>query len=209
MIAVSSLRNFSDPTTDYASNQISAHKSWCDVFSAVVYFNKPQRQMRNHLTRFIPAEEFPPLRQLTELCACQQEWCAIINADIIVLPHFRHVEEQLHVRLAACASSWRHEFDPKVGYQPNERVDNGLDFFAAPPQFWARVYADVPEELRLGAIQWDSWMLAYFVKYGRRNFQNITTTQTILHPRHGDRAYGPAPPPVHFHGWPSMPTQTF
>jgi len=209
MIAVSSLRNFTEKT-DYARNQMAAHESWQEVFSAVVYFNsQKQPEMRNAKTRFLPAESFPPLLQLVELCAAQAEWCAILNADIIVRPHFRQVEERLVERRADCCASWRHQFDPKVGWEPCERVDNGLDFFAAEPPFWAKVYRDIPEELRLGAIQWDSWMAGYFNAFGKRNFFNITSTKTILHPLHGERSYGHAPPPVHFYGQPSMPSDDF
>jgi hypothetical protein len=134
----------------------------------------------------------------------QQDWCAILNADIVVTPHFKLVELKLKARKASAASSWRHEFDPAIGFDPCSRVDNVLDFFAASPFVWSLVYQDVNETLRLGSVQWDSWMLGYFAVKATAGFYDITPSKCIRHPRHGNRKYGPNPEPVHFHGWPVM-----
>jgi len=205
VIAVSSIRNFTDANHEYARNQIAAHQSWARVFAAIVYFNDAaQAELQDEHTAFIPSEPFPQIFKLAEFCMCQPEWCAILNADIIVTHLLPHIEKKLDKHRAKMATSWRHQFDPVIGLEPCERVDNGLDFFAASPDVWAKVYLDCPPELRLGAIQWDSWLLSYFNSKAKRDFYDITHFKCILHPLHGHRAYGPAPPPVHFYGMPGM-----
>ena len=205
MIAVSTLRNFTDRAHPYSRNQIRAHESWTQVFETIVYFNSTEQpEMRNGKTRFLPAEEFPRIVDIAEFCANQDQWCCIINADIYVSPAMRRIESALKTKHAWAASSWRHEFNPDVGIDPCERVDNGLDFFAAIPSIWSRVFRDVPDTLRLGCQTWDSWMLGWFAMHAQEGFDDITPSKAIRHPKHEHRNYGPIPPPVHFHGWPVM-----
>ena len=209
MIAVSSLRNFEDRSHPYSRNQINAHASWTEVFDCIVYFNsQEQPEMRNNKTRFLPSEDFPRIVDLCEFCGSQNEWCCILNADIVVTKTMKRIESALKTKHAWAASSWRHEFDPNVGIDPCERVDNGLDFFAAIPSIWSKIYHDVNPELRLGSITWDSWMLGWFAIHAQSGFYDITPSKCIRHPKHEHRAYGPVPPPVHFHGWPVMSAVT-
>lgn len=208
MIFVSSCRPLVKCDAAYAKNQIDAWKSWQRVAQAVTYFNHPQPELASPITRFIPSEPFPRLIDLVELCADQDDWCAILNADIIITPRFLTVEAALKGRKAWCASSWRHEFDPARGIEPRERVDNGLDFFAARPEFWAKVYNDVPTTLRIGAQRWDTWMLSYFSVYGLSGFWDITPSRCVAHPKHGGREYGDGGPEPHFPGWPTMSSCT-
>lgn len=211
MIFVTSARPMgSDPANEYYRNQLAALTSWHQSASAVVYFNDVQPALSSPITRFIPAENFPRIIDLAEFCAEQKDWCAILNADIVITPYFLQIERKLKARKACAASSWRFEFDPAVGIDPCERVDNGLDFFAATPEIWAKVYQDVPESLRISVQQWDSWMLAYFSMHAVSGFYDITPSKCVRHPSHGNRQYGPYGGPVHFHGWPTMsPVQIF
>jgi hypothetical protein len=203
MILVSSVRPM-ECGGEYARNQLAAWRSWQGVASAVVYFNDPQPELQSSITRYIPSEAYPRILDLVEFCAEQSDWGAILNADIWLSDRLRILEKSLKARKASCASSWRHQFDPAVGVNPCERVDNGLDFFAASPEFWRVVYDKVPETLRLGAQRWDSWMLAFFGMYGVKGFYDLTPSKCVRHPLHGSRCYGDAGPEIHFHGWPVM-----
>lgn len=196
-------------TPEYDRNQLTAWKSWQSVASAVVYFNDPQPALASPITRFIPSEPFPRLIDIFEFCAEQKDWCAVLNGDIVILNHFQSVEKKLKARNACAASSWRWEFDPEVGFFPNAVVDPGVDFFAATPKIWQQVYQDIDENLRLGSVQWDSFLLGWFAVKAVHSptegcFYSITPSRCVLHPKHGNRKYGPNPPPVHFHGWPTM-----
>ncbi len=210
MIFASSARLAPDPADIYHINQKAAHESWRRIASAIYYFGPRQSYLECPKTTFVPSEDYPPIIDLVEFAHQQQDWCAIINSDIIVTEHFLSVEAKLKARKAVCCASWRHEFDPAVGLEPRDRVDNGLDFFAANPWMWARVYQDVPEAIRIGCNRWDSWMLSYFNARGHagsgHTFYDITPSRCICHPKHPDhlRRYGPDPGMPHFFAWPVM-----
>jgi hypothetical protein len=205
VIFVSSARVTSDPSDEYFKNQSLATKSWRMVASAIVYFGPSQEYLESPITRFLPSEPFPKILDLVEFCAEQSDWSAILNSDIVLTSRLLTLEKSLKARKASCASSWRHQFDPAVGIDPCERVDNGLDFFAASPEFWKVVYQDCPETLRLGAQRWDSWMLAYFGMKGIAGFYDLTPSKCVRHPLHFGRIYGDAGPDVDFMGgWPTM-----
>lgn len=208
MIFVSSIRPMgNDPNAEHYRNQLAAWKSWSKVASAIVYFNDPEPVLESPITRFIPSENFPRILEMAGLCMCQPEWCVILNGDIVVTERLRSVEERLKQFRAMAAASWRHEFDPAIGLEPRKRVDNGLDFFAAHPIIWARVHLEANENLRLGSIQWDTWLLGFFGFKAAGLFWDITPSRCVCHPKHNGRAYGPAPPPFHFHAWPLMPSK--
>lgn len=207
MIFVSSHRPFNeDPTQEYVRNQIFAFKSWLPIASVIVYFGAPEPQLQSSKTIFIEiSERFPMLSEMVDFCADQKEWSCIINADIWVSPFMPKIEKRLLERHAACASSWRHEFDPAVGVETCERVDNGLDFFAATPASWDLIHQqDAMRVLRIGAGNWDSWMLGAFFKLFRHHFYDLTKYKMIRHPKHGGRNYGHIAEPPHFIGWPTM-----
>lgn len=220
MIFVSSARPFDqDPTGEYARNQLMAKASWENVASAIVYFNDPQPQLASPKTRFIPAEPYPHLIDMIDLCADQgDEWVCILNADIVTTPQLLGAEQRLKKQHAVAASSWRWEFDPAVGINPCQHVDNGLDFFAAIPRAWMKVYDtmhrtpqgehDAAKHLRLGAPSWDTWALAtFFHLFSHMGFYNITGTKSIRHPRHEGRRHADGVPPVHLPCWPVMPQE--
>lgn len=204
LIFVSSVRPMTDPDSEHYKNQIAAWESWHKVATAIVYFNDPQPPLVSPITRFVPSENFPRILCMAELMMEQRDWCVLLNGDIWITEYFKIITQKLDAKKATCCASWRHEFDPKVGLEPRARVDNGLDFFAAKPAVWAHVYNEVNENLRLGAIQWDSWMLGFFSIRAAAGFYDITPSRCVCHPKHEGRALGPAPPPFHFHAWPVM-----
>lgn len=192
MILLSSIRQFSnDPTSEYQRNQLAAKSSWDRVASKVVYFSAREPALDNPKTIWIPSEEFPQIMDLCEFAAQQNDWCALINSDIVLGPHLPIVEAKLKVRKASCATCWRHNFDPHAGVDSAVKEDNGMDFFAATPEVWRRAYEMVDERLRMGSGFWDSWMLSLFCTFYPQHFWNITNSRVIFHPRHGGRQYGP------------------
>lgn len=214
MIFVSSARPMgSDP--EYDRNQIAAKKSWEQVADAIVYFNDPQPQLASPKTRFIPAEPYPFVRDMVDFCADQPEWCLLLNADIVIMPVFKTLEQKLKAKRAVAASSWRWNFDPNVGLSPCHHNDNGLDVFAAQPGAWEMVYQkmgatpqgdhDSARHLRWGSPSWDSWMLGtFFTLFAAMGFYNLTDSRCVRHPIHAGRIYGTGVPDVHFWGWPVM-----
>lgn len=189
----------------YDSNQLRAFHSWLLVADAIVYFNEPQAALRSPKTRFIPAEPFPMLRELVDFCADQPTWCAVLNADIVVTPVFKRLEQKLKDARASAASSWRWTFDPAIGLEPCEHNDNGLDFFAAVPGAWDLIYQqDAMKHLRMGAPSWDAWLLGAFYKLFQHGFYNLTKHRCIRHPKHDGRKHAQISQLPHFIGWPVM-----
>lgn len=208
MIAVSSFRPFTDPSSEYGRNQIAAHRSWESQFDLIAYFNDFQPQLAGSNTVFIPSEPFPRIVELAAFCAGQGDWCAILNADIVVGDRFRVIERRLKRSAHACAGvSYRHEFDPKVGLEPARVVDNGLDFFCATPDQWSRAAATLHPRVRLGAQSWDTQALSFFATFSIMGFYDLTPAKVIFHPKHDGRLYGPCVPPDQIRVWgaPVMP----
>jgi len=215
MIFVSTARPMgNDP--EYDRNQLAAKASWEQVADAIVYLNHPQKALASPITRFLPWEPFPYLIDAVNLCADQPEWSCIINADIVVTPNFKRIEQKLKAKKAIAASSWRWTFDPAQGIEPCAHDDNGIDFFAGSPGAWELLYQamlkpsprgdeDSPRHLKLGAPSWDSWCLgAFSFLFSNLGFYDLTNTKIIRHPRHGGRKHGAGVPPVHFLSWPVM-----
>jgi len=207
IIFVSSVRPMTDPSSEHYKNQLAAWRSWHAVAEAIIFFNDYQEALDSEITRFIPSENYPRILHMAEFMMEQEGWCALLNSDIVITPYFKTVEKKLNDKKAMACSSWRHEFDPAVGIEPRTRVDNGLDFFAAKPWVWAHVYAQVNENLRLGSVRWDTWMLGFFSIRAAAGNYDITKSRCVCHPRHSQegRKYGPPPPDdLHFHAWPVM-----
>jgi hypothetical protein len=208
VIAVSSCRPFTDPNSEYGRNQIAAHKSWENAFDLIVYFNEPVEHLDGPTTLFLPHENFPRIVELAEFCSTQSDWCALLNADIVVGDRFRLVERKLkRSRNASAAVSWRYEFDPQLGMESARVVDNGLDFFAATPAVWRQASLLLHPRVRLGAQSWDTQALSFFSTYAIAGFYDLTPARVIFHPKHGGRSYGPCVPPDQIRVWaaPVMP----
>lgn len=197
MIAISSFRPFDkDPDGSYRRNQLFAFQSWQRVFSKIYFFNSHEKELASAKTTFIPSPEHPTVLSLVELAAMQDEWCAILNSDIVIGQNFPQVEAKLRMRKASCAASWRFNFDPAIGIQSGVHNDNGLDFFTGTPEVWRRCYEMIDDRLCIGSGGWDQYMLSFFGTYFQTGFFNITPARVIFHPGncpggHGARIHGP------------------
>lgn len=211
MIAVSSIRPF-EGNPEYARNQWLAWESWQSAFASIVYFSSPEPALRSPKTLFVDWEPFPRIIDLAEFLASQSDWGCIINADIVVAKSFRLIEKRLKIKQGSAAASWRYEFDPARGLDSARRVenDNGLDFFAAVPEVWRKVYENVDPDLRLGAQFWDTWTLSFFNLVAAHGFYDLTPHKLIFHPKHEGRKYGPGMDhrKVSILHWPTMPSVT-
>lgn len=189
MIAISSFKPFSE-SAEVAKNQYSAKQSWEAVFSKIVYVTPfPEPELESDKTEFVvQPETFPSIKSLALLCAEQEEWTAIINADIIVDPKLLKVEKKLKELNAETCYSRRYQF----GFDMSEAeiVDWGLDFFAATPSAWKEIAEAIPDEFRIAHQQWDTWMVSWMSKHTK--CYEITECRCIFHPKHGDRIANPA-----------------
>ena len=210
MIFISSCRPFDlDDTGVYQRTQLVAKESWDKVASKIVYFNNFEPELDSPKTAFIPSDRYVRLMDLIELAARQNEWCAILNGDIVIGPGFQMVEAKLRARKAQCASSWRFNYDPDIGLSSGVHNDNGLDFFAAVPEVWQKAYELVDERLYIASGGWDQWALSLFCTFFQPHFWNITNSRVIFHPQdsaHGPRTHGPRVmmDTVQTYGWPTM-----
>lgn len=213
MLIISSFRPFDqDPTGEYVRNQLAAKASWESMADAIVYFNEPEPRLASAKTRFISSDPFPRIMDITEVCAMQPGWTAIVNSDIVLGPKFPIVEQRLKLKQATCAASWRWEFDPARGIESaaKERIphDNGIDFFAATQPVWKKVYEAVDERLRIGCTFWDTWLMSFFTTFEVSHFWDISPARVIFHPRHDGRKYGPGPEDhnqIKIYSWPVFP----
>lgn len=187
MIALSSLKPWSDPTEEHARNQMAAQCSW-SVFKEVFLF-----------------EDFPSIKFLSNFASQQNDWCAILNADIVISERLATVEKKLKQRFTA-ATSYRYEFIPEAGFLHANLspTDNGLDFFCAKPDVWRRVAEKCPDDLRLGCQMWDTWLLSFFATFECETYADITPARVVFHPKHGNRKYGPTPKVPELWSWPVM-----
>lgn len=186
MIAVSSHRPLAQ-SAEYMRNQLLAHSSWEEVFDQIVYFGEPQQALDGDTTVFIDSEEFPRIKTLMEVAACQKGWSALINADIVVGIGLPRVEQELYRRRAQAAVSRRWQFELDDDSTVPKVVDLGLDFFAASPGIWQEAVRCVPDIFRIGHCRWDSWMLGFLNATCLGACFDITPSMVIFHPRHGDR----------------------
>lgn len=186
MIAVSSARPMSD-SEEYARNQLAAKHSWDQAFDLVVYFNHPEPALGSVNTAFIPWEPYPRIKDMLEFLSNQDQAGCLINADIVVSPKFRIVEQHLEKTAALAAFSYRYEFDDLSRIIHARVVDNGLDFFAATPAIWGRAADECPEDFRIGHCLFDTWIWAFFKGACGNRCWDITPSKVIFHPRHGGR----------------------
>ena len=189
MIALTSCRPMgSNP--EYDNNQFNAWASWQTAFSQIVYFNETQSELQSDNTLFIKSEPFPHLWKFVEWAAWQSDWCCVINADIVIAGNWVHALRAVQVKRALCFTSWRYEFTPQSGFNGARVVDCGIDIFAASPEMWKMVFQHIPENIRIGCQQWDSWMLGAFGEIAANRFVAVTNHKCVFHPKHGNRQYG-------------------
>ena len=174
MIAVSSFKP--NATEEVKRNEFEALQSWATVFEEWVFSNDK------------PGFSDPPtIRSLAKLCATFPSWSCIINADIIVHPELERIISEIDAKGGCCAVSKRYEFYPDNPSFGPRLKDLGLDIFCGKPEVWQSVAANIPEELILGHIMWDTWMLAWLYEHFTRSFYDFTPSVAIFHPKHGGR----------------------
>lgn len=189
MIIVSSLRPSKVCEPDIWRNQVSAFKSWEATGNHVVYFAHEEFILSDS---YVPCAGKPAIRELAHWCGQQSDWCAIVNADIILGGTWPAVEQALRASVAKAAISRRWTLpDPEQYHGPYDPfedaalTDQGLDFFTARPEVWREAARFVPKQFKLGHILWDTWMLSFFV----HNFKtaDLTDARVVFHPQHEHR----------------------
>lgn len=187
MIALSSARPMSE-CAEYRRNQLAAKASWEQVFDKIVYFNRHESELAAPKTRFIEGSMSPPrIWDMVETANQIHGWSCIINADIVVDPKFKLVEDKLNEVGAACAFSLRFPFTPETGQRSRGTMDLGLDVFCAVKEAWSNLLTRIPKAFRLGHAQWDTFVLQYFARNYPGRCYDFTPSHCIFHPIHGNR----------------------
>ena len=186
MIAVSSFRPLSECSPTILKNQLRAAESWKSAFEKIIYLNSPCSTMGGSGVSFVESEPFPRIQAMAAICAEQDNWCAIVNADIVVDCKLRQIERKLHEAGAVAAVSRRYTFENER-YDLAQVDDFGLDFFAAIPGVWGQIAKGFPPTFRMGHIFWDTLCLGAFGYLCERRTWDITPCRAIFHPKHEDR----------------------
>ena len=187
MIAVSSFRPFDGCPKTIWQHQITANRSWERIFNQIFYFNDRDQRMHSAKTVFLPCKEKPTIKAIAGFCGGLNDWSCLVNADIIIPPNFRRVEEALRSNLAGCAVSRRWTVLEDGDTSKARLVDYGLDFFAATPMIWKKVAEKIPTDFRLGRIVFDNWLVNFFMSEFGNYCYDVTGSRVVFHPQHEDR----------------------
>jgi len=187
MICISSARSLSRCTPEIASNQIAANESWNKIFDHIIIFGEREAKLDSGITTWVPAEGWPKIKDMMQLASRLSDWSCILNADIFVSPELGRVEDKLRQVKAACAMSYRYEYNPTNPLVEKKVVDNGLDIFCAVPEVWSAACKQVPDVCRMGHSQWDTWTIGFFNTYYYTSFYDFTPARVVFHPKHGSR----------------------
>lgn len=167
-----------------------AWRTWQGFFRGIVYLGDEEPELKALNTKFVPSEQWPTIKRMAELASTHHGVTAIINADILVNPKLRVVENRLLNGPAAVASSRRWHIDPHLPNFDRAQLidsDRGRDIFVCTQTVWHRIAKEIPGHLRIGHQQWDAWMTDFFnANYGTR-FVDFTQMKCIFHPKHEDR----------------------
>lgn len=167
-----------------------AKRTWEGYFRKIIYFGPEEPDLKSQKTEFIESEQWPTIKRMAEVAAKLAGPTAILNADILVTPGLRVVENRLNSGLAVCGSSRRFHFDindlPSLGKARLIDGDRGRDIFVANQRLWGQVARDIPSHYRIGHQQWDGWMTDFFNTF-KPAFVDFTQIRCIFHPTHGDR----------------------
>lgn len=207
MIAISSFRPLGDCPADIALNQCRAYDSWRAMFDKIIWFGDWEPELAGRTTHFWPCAGKPKICELALMASTQPDWVCLLNADILVGPHWPAVEKRLRHTAAQAAVSRRWQF--KGDRQFCQVTDWGLDFFCAHPAVWRAVAETIPEIYTLGRIQFDTWLLGFFLAHcGAGNVADLTLAKVVFHPFHGDRRDQNISPPdspyLRPTGWPQI-----
>lgn len=188
MIAISSHRPHAR-SVEFARNQKLAKRTWEGYFRKIIYVGPDETELKSQKTTFWPGEDWPFIYKLAEMAAAQPGPTAILNADILVTPRLRVVENRLLNGSSICASSRRWHIDPHLPNLDRAQLiesDRGRDIFITTPKVWMKVALQIPKHLRIGHQQWDAWMTDFFNTY-KPAFLDFTHPACIFHPKHEDR----------------------
>lgn len=166
----------------------------------VVYLGSPCAELSSCLSRFIPCEGKPSIKKMASVASSMGTLSAIVNADIVLAPRTKTLDALFPQANLKCAVSYRMDLDS--GF----RVDFGLDAFFAQPDVWKAVAGSIDPGYAIGRIQWDNFVLGFFVQnYGRR-CADLTPMKLLHHPKHESREdQNWQPPKSRYlnHVWPS------
>jgi hypothetical protein len=178
-------------SSQFAANQVRALESWLKVAVDVIYLGVYEPGLARNRVSFVGWEQFPRIKDMAGVCrdnAIGSNWCAIVNADIVLSIKLRGAIDELRARNARCATSLRYQFDEeKDPFTTGVREDLGLDFFAANRGMWNMAANDFPKCYRIGHGVWDTAMLAFFSRWGGSSAYDLTPQRLVFHPHHGDR----------------------
>lgn len=185
MIAFSSFRPLAKCSPERQSQYIAANESWEKVFSEVHYFNSAEPLLASPKTVFVgqpDPDERPAIVTLARYAAQQDEWAALINADIVVSEKMAGIETHFKKHRIECAISRRY-LHP-LSTQP---IDWGLDFFCALPYVWDCVANQIPEVFKLGKVRFDTWLCSFLSRKWPQTCFDLTPSKLIFHPQHEER----------------------
>lgn len=164
------------------------------MFARRIYlFSQREAQIENSKVHFVPADDFPRIKDMAILAGKQAgQYTAITNGDILIDPAITKLEQRLRFQNKRCASSRRWHFDPNI---PMEQArlnaslgdDRGRDIFIARWDVWARIGREMPDKYRIGNCRWDAYLTDKFREHWNDGFVDFTSLRIIHHPIHGGR----------------------
>lgn len=182
MIAVSSHAPH-ERSFEVAQNQITAARSWQQVFKGIMYLGPIERSLSSQVTGFLRADDYPTIATLARVCASQTGLACLLNSDIELAPDaFRAVQRQIEMTHPRYAFSFRWE---RSAGSLRRTDDLGLDIFIAPARVWVDVANNVPPTFRIGHGGWDNWIHTFLGRL--KPTYNFTPARCVIHPRHGHR----------------------
>lgn len=191
MLAISSPRPRNQCPAQIVQQQMEAIWSWSKVFDEILLFGLEDPQITAMVGKervgFVGSVGRPSIKQMCAMAAGTQEWCCLLNADIIVDGNWPRVQDELLKSGMECAVSRRWEIPPSGDTGHAQLKDLGLDFFCASPEIWKAAAEKIAEEFQIGRIMWDTWMLAFFMEASGGKCADLTPARVVFHPQHGHR----------------------
>ncbi len=188
MNAVTSFRPLAH-SEEWKRNQLLAKRSWEMWARYIVLFGDEDKELHSPKTKFIPSEQYPSLKSMAEAASDLPGFTAILNADIVVTPQIRYVEQMMCARGCVSASSRRYHFDPNTCDWDGATLgdDRGRDIFVARRDVWRDLARILPEDLRIGNTRWDAAFVNWFRDEFGVKFIDFTDKRIVFHPIHGGR----------------------
>lgn len=182
MTIISSHRRHADDAV-YATHQINALLSWEAVADTIVYFGQTEPELAGAKTKFIPSPGWPRIIDLARYAYECGPVSAIVNSDIVLRPAIIGVFDTVRRSGVSGATSRRYELETGL-LNPEDR---GRDIFVCKRRVWGMVAHEIPECMRIGHQQWDSWMVGFLRKKLGTKFADFTQAQAVFHPQHEGR----------------------